>query len=320
MPKIRYKEKVFNDRHLAIIEKADEILNEYTAQGYDITLRQLYYQFVARGIIPNNDREYKNLGTIINDARLAGLIDWDHIVDRTRKVRGVAHWDDPADIVEACAKQFRIDKWVGQKYRVEVWIEKDALVGVIERPCTREDVQYFSCRGYTSQTEIWSAATKRLIPYEKAGQMPFILHFGDHDPSGIDMTRDIQERLSMFGSQAVVQRMALNMPQVQQYNPPPNPAKITDSRAQGYIKKFGDESWELDALDPKVIDALITKAVAKLRDAKKWKAKVEEENAHRAQLQAISDKWGGVTAQLDDIPDDEPAEEPEEDEDDDGDA
>jgi hypothetical protein len=117
------------------ISKANDIIAEYSAQGFQLTLRQLYYQFVSRDFIPNNLRSYKNLGDVINDARLAGLIDWNSIVDRTRNLQSLAHWRNPAEIIDACASQFRLDRWAPQPRRVEVWIEKDALIGVIEGIC-----------------------------------------------------------------------------------------------------------------------------------------------------------------------------------------
>lgn len=287
--KIAYIEKRFGAKTSALIRNANEIIAEYEAQGFELTLRQLYYQFVARDLIPNTQREYKNLGAIINDARLAGLISWAAIVDRTRNLQGNSHWEGPAEIVEACAKQFQIDKWADQKNRVEVWIEKDALVGVIERAARALDVSFFSCRGYTSQSELW-AAGQRLARYKKAGQTPIVVHLGDHDPSGKDMTRDIEDRLEMFMGGCEVNRIALNMNQIEKYNPPPNPAKLTDSRANGYIKEYGDESWELDALDPKVIHDLIEKTVLSYRDEKLWKKAVKVETAHRARLAEVAEE------------------------------
>ena len=132
-----YREKRFADATLAVIEAADAILHEYDAQGYTLTLRQLYYQFVARDLLPNTQRSYKRLGSIINDARLAGYIDWDHMEDRTRNLQRLPDWSDPAEIVESAAKQFRLDKWADQEFRPEVWIEKDALLGVIEGVCDK---------------------------------------------------------------------------------------------------------------------------------------------------------------------------------------
>jgi len=298
MPKICYRPKKFNDDRLDKIAKANAIIAEYREQGFELTLRQLYYQFVSRDFIANNQREYKNLGDIINDARLAGMVDWEAIVDRTRNLQTLPNWDDPSDIIEACAKQYRIDKWAQQQYRVECWIEKDALVGVIEGVCNDLDIDFFSCRGYTSQSEMWVAAM-RLEQYRRKAQMPLILHLGDHDPSGKDMTRDITDRLSEFsGGEIEVKRLALNMSQVEEYSPPPNPAKITDSRAEKYIEEFGNESWELDALEPAVIAQLIRDAVDEVRDKKLWREAVAKEDKQKAQLQKVSDQWQDITKKL----------------------
>lgn len=289
-----YVDKSFSDDHLAVIDQANEIIAEYERQGFDLTLRQLYYQFVARDLIPNTMRSYKRIGTIINDARLAGLVSWLAIVDRTRNLRSNPHWDSPSNIVESCAAQFAYDKWEDQPARVEVWIEKDALIGVIERACNDLDVPYYACRGYNSQSEAWRAG-RRFSRYTRADQNVVVLHFGDHDPSGIDMTRDNADRLAMFTGQGVeVIRVALNMDQVEQYSPPPNPTKLTDSRAEGYITIFGHDSWELDALEPSVIDGLIRKHVSLNLDTDLWAAAVERQDEARDVLRRISDRWDDV--------------------------
>lgn len=298
MPTICYRHKKFNADRLDKVEKANAIIANYKEQGFDLTLRQLFYQFVSRDYISNTQREYKNLGDIINAARLAGQIDWEAIVDRTRNLQALPNWNDPSAIIKACADQYRIDKWEQQQYRVECWIEKDALVGVIEGVCHELDIDFFSCRGYTSQSEMWSAAM-RLRKYREGAQMPVILHLGDHDPSGKDMTRDITDRLIEFsGVEVEVKRLALNMDQIEQYNPPPNPAKITDSRAENYIAEFGAESWELDALEPAVIATLIRDAVNEVRDAKLWKKAVAEENKQKAQLAKVSAQWETIIKEL----------------------
>lgn len=293
--KIRYQEFNFHAPTLRVVEQANQIIATYAAQGYDLTLRQLYYQFVSRDLIANKQSEYKRLGSIINDARLAGLIDWNAITDRTRNLVDSPHWDDPADIVAACAAQFRNDKWANQPLRIEVWIEKDALSGVFDRVCKEEDIPYFSCRGYTSQSELWAAAM-RHVRHQKNSQPVTVLHFGDHDPSGIDMTRDITDRLRMFGARTTVERLALNMPQVEQYNPPPNPAKETDSRFSGYSDIHGDESWELDALEPSVLAELVRTRVEALKDADAWSGSERIEQRHRDDLRDVSDRWDDVVA------------------------
>lgn len=287
-------ERAFRADSLALIEIANEIIAEYEAQGFQLTLRQLYYQFVARDVIPNKQSEYKRLGSIINDARIAGLIDWSAIEDRTRNVRSFAAWNSPQEIMEAVASQYREDIWSGQEYRPEIWIEKDALVGVIAPACEHYRVPYFACRGYTSQSEQY-AAGKRFSAHRENGFEPIVFHLGDHDPSGLDMTRDNADRLAMFARDDVaVKRLALNMAQVSQYSPPPNPAKDTDARFAGYRTKFGESSWELDALSPPVIDALIATALDEIIDHEAWSDSLEAEEKRKADLHSASDRWPEV--------------------------
>ena len=294
--KVAYKEIDFRPETLGIIEQANRILEEYAGQGYSLTLRQLYYQFVARDLIPNSQRSYKRMGSIINDGRLAGMIDWSQIEDRTRNVRSVPHWRKPADIIRGAADQFRIDKWEGQDNRVEVWIEKDALVGVIEDTCRSLDVAWFSCRGYASQSELWRAA-ERMREYEERWYcQTAILHLADHDPSGIDMTRDIQDRLALFGVDTRVYRIALTREQVAEYGPPPNPAKVTDSRARDYIRRFGPNSWELDALEPQVLNELVDFSVGTLRDDDMFDEAIGLEADYRSTLKEASRRWSEVEA------------------------
>ncbi len=301
MPEIIYIDKNFQKKSLWLIDQANQICQSYVAQGYDLTLRQLYYQFVARALIPNQQNEYKRLGSVINDARLAGMLDWDYIVDRTRNLEALPHWASPRHIVNEAAGQFRMNMWDTQEFRPEVWIEKDALVGVIERVCDEYDVPYFSCRGYTSQSELWRAG-QRLIDYAEDDKIPVIVHLGDHDPSGMDMTRDITDRLDMFigGYEFEVRRIALNMNQVQQYNPPPNPTKFTDSRSDGYVAQFGNSSWELDALDPPVMTALIEDELDTLIDQTEWDVRTNEIAEHQRHLKEVAHRWNEVTQLIED--------------------
>lgn len=290
----------FRADSLATIQHANRIIGDYEAQGFTLTLRQLYYQFVARGLRENTERSYKQLGNIISDGRLAGLIDWDAVEDRTRNLRGLSHWESPESVINSAYHSFRLDKWDNQLNYVEVWVEKDALVGVIEGVCQRNDVSYFACRGYTSQSEMYSAA-QRLAYQLNVGKEVHILHLGDHDPSGIDMTRDVRDRLTMFleGMDCSVSRLALNWDQVQAYKPPPNPAKSTDSRYRGYRQEFGLESWELDALEPRVISDLIEDNILDLRDEDLWNEMVDEEANHKRLLKDASARWVEVVKFLD---------------------
>lgn len=295
MAKEAFIQKNFTDAHLAIIRQANAIIADYQAQGFTLTLRQLYYQFVARALIPNKQTEYKRLGSIINDARLAGKLDWDAIEDRVRTLEEPKVWESPDQILRVVADQYQEDPWRNQKWAPEVWIEKDALVGVIEPVCERNRVAYLACRGYTSQSIAYQAGKRHAATARDTGRKPIVFHLGDHDPSGLDMTRDNDERVSMFARFGVrFVRLALNMEQIEQYGPPPNPAKETDARFTGYQAEFGDESWELDALEPTVIDALIQEALDGLKDQKKWAADMAGEEERKAALEAVSENWEDV--------------------------
>lgn len=307
MPKIRYKQLRFGPEAARKIEIANEIIDEYEQQGFSLTLRQLYYQFVSRDLIPNKDAEYKKLGDVIDRARYAGLIDWEAVEDRTRIVRENSHWDDPSDIIQSAAQSYRNDLWRNQKTRVQVWIEKDALIGVIEGVCRDLDIPCFSCRGYSSASAMWRAAMRFSSDWRKNRQKTEILHMGDHDPSGVDMTRDIRERLYLLSHSAPIEvrRIALTMSQVRQYRPPPNPAKLTDARAQGYIEKYGDESWELDALEPRVLVALVRKHVEEIRNETVYRRDREEQEEGRKRLTAAARNWDDLDIPMDEEDGDE---------------
>lgn len=303
MPKIAYINKKFASETLSLIETCNRVIVDYQAQGFNLTLRQLYYQMVSRNIIPNTEKSYKRLGSIVNDARLAGLIDWSAIEDRGRNLRQNPHWADPASIIAAARQSFRLDKWEDQKYRPEVWIEKQALEGVIAGVCAELDVPYFACKGYNSQSEQWRAG-QRMKHHIDNGQIPIMFHLGDHDPSGIDMTRDNGDRLSMFMGGVEVKRLALNMNQIEEYNPPPNPAKEVDSRFAQYVELYGYESWELDALEPQVIADLIRQAIYSIRDHTKWMAVIDEESEQKQLLSQAEDRWDDIVEFLQNQQDD----------------
>ena len=313
--KIKYKDLRMGDALLDMVDKVNEIVVEYQAQGFRLTLRQIYYKFVARDLFPDDRRwrrveetnkwvrdpngkknaepNYKWLGGIVNDGRLAGLIDWSAVEDRTRELQSLSRWTSPGEIVAATAQQFHVDLWEGQVFRPEVWIEKDALAGIVQRVCNELDVSFFACRGYTSQSGMWEAAM-RLKKIAKT-QKPVIFHFGDHDPSGKDMTRDISDRLEMFMGGIELHRLALTMDQVQEYECPPDPAPVRDSRCRAYVAEFGDEAWELDALEPRVIEGLIRENVRRFMiSPHQFARQLRKRDLGRKRLGAVAKHWQEV--------------------------
>lgn len=319
MPRIKYSEYKPKPAAAKVIEQADAILLEYARQGFNLTLRQLYYQFIARDLFPdewtnshgtkNHDGNYNKLKSIISQAREAGMIDWDHIKDRGRELEIRPHWVSGRQFLDSVSPQFHIDLWSDQPKRVEVWVEKDALSDVINKACYPMDVPNFACKGYTSASSIWEAAHNRFLrKYHAAGQDTVIIHLGDHDPSGIHMTADIETRLSLFSTPTgsggrptiTVERIALNMPQIEEFEPPPSPTKEADPRSADYIAEFGETCWELDALEPALIVRMVRERIEMHLDRDLFNARREYAATERRRLIAISNHWDAMVEALPD--------------------
>lgn len=286
-------QRAFSAENTAMIIYINRVLEEYRAQGYRLSLRQLYYQLVARDRIPNSLRSYKNIGNLVSNARQAGLIDWDMIEDRNRETAIPSHWDNPGQIVRAAADQFRIDKWESQPYHIEVMVEKDALSGVLEPVCRSLDIGITANKGYSSSSTMYEIG-KRIYQRQREGKTICILYLGDHDPSGIDMTRDVRERLELYSQlyrQVEVDRLALNWEQVEIWRPPENPAKENDARYKNYVSRFGESSWELDAVEPAQLAKLVIDAVLVRRDEELWEEASVQESGMRQKLLKFADGY-----------------------------
>ena len=296
MSKIFYKDWSPNSESLQQVLMANKIIEEYQEQGYTLTLRQLYYQFVARDLLENSERSYKNLGSLITKARMAGMISREAIEDRNWEHQSFWSEENVKKLIRDLPHYIRYDMWDRQPCYVEVWVEKEALGNVVKRACSPLLVPYMSCKGYLSASEAWRAG-QRFEEKIEQGKRCTVIHLGDHAPSGIDMTRDNQDRLDLFNrldSRVDVVRIALNRDQIDAYNPPPNPAKVTDSRAKEYIKRHGETSWELDALEPSIMEQMITKEVEKHLDYDIWNEVAEEEADTKEMLSRLDDNWGEV--------------------------
>lgn len=316
--KQRYSNQKLNAAKQALIEMLNQIVEEYVAQGFRLTVRQLYYQAIARDILPDDwmDREYnarnglhadtkntvknyKRLAGTLDEGKMAGMVDWDAIEDRTREFNRKNRYKGPSDILEIAARAFHMDLWTDQGHRCFVVVEKEALAGVLEGVCHKWDVPLLAARGYPSGTVLREFAVSDLVPTIRKDQTPVIIHLGDHDPSGIDMSRDLAERFCTFttGRQGarygddMFKRVALNMEQIEEQKPPPNPAKATDARFEAYAEKYGEESWELDALQPQYIVELVERTVKQHIDFAVWKKRVALVEGYRAEIQTIANNF-----------------------------
>jgi hypothetical protein len=279
----------FHAKSLKLITLCDTIVSEYVAQGFRLTIRQLYYQLVARGHVENTVQSYANVQGLMTKARMAGLIDWDAIEDRTRGFVDRPHWTSGGSILQAAAQSYWEDLWTEQETRVFVIVEKEALSGVLEPVCREYDLPLLAARGYPSASTLREFARERILHTTRC---VVLLHLGDHDPSGIDMSRDLLERLEVFtyfGVELDFKRIALTMDQVNELKPPANPAKSTDARFESYRALYGEESWELDALSPNYIRDLIVNNVTPYIDQDAWQesqAKIARIRARLADLAA----------------------------------
>ena len=295
-----------------VVDNANKIITSYAEQGLSVTVRQLFYRLVTLDLFTkrytkakvgakwvrdelngttNADPNYKMLKQVLGRARLAGLIDWDAIEDRQRVWHADAHYESPRQYMEVVTDYdlYSIDKWADQNVAVEVWVEKNALIGVLASVCKGLDVLHYACIGYNSCSMQYEAA-KRFESYRYCGREPVVIYLGDHDPSGVDMTRDIEERLTLMSHGPVeVNRIALNIDQIEVLGVEPNTAKTMDSRAKDYIKKYGTDCWELDAIDVVVMADMIKEAVISYRDDDMFEARAALEQDHRKVLRDLTD-------------------------------
>jgi hypothetical protein len=271
-----------DEKSRVLVEACCVVLVEL--RRYRLTLRQLYYQLVTRNIIPNAERSYQNLSRVVTRARMAGLIDWDAIEDRARLPRAASEWNNLAELVDGALYSYRLPRWSTQNTYCELWVEKDALASVLWPIAYRHHVTLMVNRGYSSASAMYGAAQR--FKYRGDGWKHLvILYLGDFDPSGEDMVRDVRERLEEFGVDVEVQKVALNWDQIQQYNPPPNPAKLTDPRAKEFVRKHGGSSWEVDALPPAVLTELINAAMDSVIDYPTMQVIIDREEQDKIRLQ-----------------------------------
>jgi len=287
MAKIKYREIHLSKTNLIRLDEINAIIVSYQRQGYRLTLRQLYYQLVSRDVIPNNVKEYGKLSTLLKEGRMAGIVDWDAIEDRLRKPDRPPCWDSPTEILEACVNQYRCDRMQGQSTYIEVWVEKDALSGVLKRVTEKYGINIIVNRGYSSATAMHDAHRRFRDEIEKIGANQIkVIYVGDFDPSGQDMIRDIADRIAEFAGNYdfTIDPIALTWEQIEAHTPPPNPAKITDPRAKAYIEKYGDSSWEVDALPPEVLDRILNSVIHAELDQDQYKSMLAKEEMHRETL------------------------------------
>lgn len=296
-------------------DQAYAIAQEY---GGNLTVRQLYYQLVARGYIANSLQSYQRLVTILTDARLSGQFPFEWLLDRTREARPGQYTVDQVDVDDAlvsASDQIKRapeswlwrDRWYRQPLHISVWVEKEALAGVFEQPCNELGVAWFVLRGYSSI----SALSQWVDNVESACDSGFVeeiivLYFGDHDPDGWEIPRSAERDVNAIANVRGIdlppirfERVALLREQIRQFNPPPFPAKESSSRFESYVREHGiRNAWELDALRPDVLVKLIRSSVARYFDDDIHAENVATVHEARADMRKRMTKRGWIDSVL----------------------
>lgn len=269
-------------------------VKRFTLEGYTLTGRQLFYQLVKDNAVPNAEKVYKRILSLLVDLRYNGVIDWDAIEDRARESSRPSQWKHISGLIDSALYAYRLPRWKDQDYYLELYCEKQALEGILKPVADKYHIYYGSNKGYSSASAMYRIA-KRMDDKIYANKICKLIYLGDHDPSGLDMVRDIQERICEFLGLEVenneffnVIPVALNKEQIEIYSPPPNPARFEDPRAKWYIKEFGNVSWELDALEPSVLVDVAEGAILEYLDMDKYNGWIKREKKDAIKLREFN--------------------------------
>jgi len=263
----------------SLLARAAEIV-----EGYDtgVTLRQLFYRLVSAGLLVNTRAEYGQLSARTAAARRDGW--FPTLIDRTRSIHRHATWASPEEILQAAAQSYRRDRTEGQEMTIYLGVEKAGIVEQLMAWFGRYGLPILALGGYSSQTYV-----DEISRFSRnQGRPSILIYAGDFDPSGLDIDRDFRKR----GDFDRVERIALTADQVTKYKLPPMPGKATDSRARGFVEKYGELiQVELDALPPDILKALYSKAILEHFDLAVYSEVVEDEEEERARLENIIEEW-----------------------------
>lgn len=269
---------------LHLLSQVQEVIESY---DFALTLRQIYYQLVAKQIIPNEQKYYLKLSRLCVVGRDQGILPEEAFADRLREVDKPSSWLDLGDFMNTVRRAYRKDAWDDQNCYVEIWTEKDALRGVITPVTHNFDVSLLVVRGQVSRTAIWESYErfKRRIKDEKEC---YLFYFGDFDPSGMSIYNSLMERLinyGPYGKNMYFDRVALTPEQIATYNLPQDPAKQSDPSYKKFVAEFGDNVVELDSLPPNALRDLIKKCIVQKIDFGTLNEVKEVEGKEQAMLE-----------------------------------
>jgi hypothetical protein len=251
-------------RSKAAITAIKTAITDVLAADNPMTVRQVFYQLVVRGVIEKTEAAYKVVVVrLLTEMRMADDIPFEWIVDESRRTRQTQTFDNITDALNDTAKFYRRSALRASDVYVEIWSEKEALSGIIWDVASEYDVPVVVSKGTPSLTQLWGSF-QNILAASEADKPSYLYQFGDHDPSGCLIPQVIESRLTEFCDMydclfpPTVERIALTPEQVRRYRLPTRPTKrVGNSHAKG----FEGRSTELDALPPNVLRDLVRNCI-----------------------------------------------------------
>jgi hypothetical protein len=239
----------------AEVKERRDVFYDIVAEMQPMTVRQVFYQATVRGIIEKTGAGYTKVQTDLVLMRRDGTLPYGWIADNTRWQRRPTTYDGIEEALNETARLYRKSLWNDADAYVEIWLEKDALSGVVYPITSKYDVPLMVARGYASLSFLHSAAE-----YINELDVPaYIYHLGDYDPSGVNAGEKIEETLRELAPDAEIhfERLAVSPEQIDQWRLPSRPTKSSDTRS----RNFGDVSVELDAIPPDYLREMVEIAI-----------------------------------------------------------
>lgn len=280
--------------------KTTKLINAALAileEQHPMTIRQLFYRLVSVGEVENNKKHYQMVIRIMTTARMDGRCRFEYIVDRSRPEYKSNVWDDAADYARTVMYGYRKDYWTLQPHHIELWVEKDAIVGSIDEVTKELGVIIRVGRGFVSTTKIHDIAKH----FSSMNKPITAFYLGDHDPSGVCIERDLQERLRASGVDFTLWRLAIHAEDIEKFNLPPLTIKESDSRSTEFRRVYGNDCVELDALPPDELRRRIRNAFESCIDMEIWQRSISVEKAEFDSIQRTVSAWQNLPKSPDDV-------------------
>lgn len=247
---------------LRLIEQVQKVIDSY---DFALTLRQIYYQLVAKQVFSNIQANYRKLSRVCVTGRDEGILPEEAFADRLRAVDKPSAWLDLNSFMETVRQSYNKNKWDNQPKYLEIWTEKDALRSVLSEVTYQYDVSLMVARGQLSRTAIYEASNRYKA---KGDKKRYLYYCGDFDPSGMSIYESIKERLEKFGVFIHYERIALTQGQIEKYKLPSDPGKKSDPNYNKFVSIYGsDMVVELDSLPPEVLRDIIKDCITKNIDS-----------------------------------------------------